>query len=116
MKNYNLGIIEMKETRKMLSYLAIIIFSFYVFPLLIQDTGSGMFILLFGIPMICFVVSFIYGIKNSFHWLFPLLVMLLFIPSIFIFYNESASIYILVYGVISIIGNFIGSLLCKKNQ
>lgn len=106
----------MEGTRKMLPYLAVIIFSFYVLPLLIQDTGSGMSILLFGIPMICLIVSFTYGIKNLFNWLFPLLVMLLFVPTMFIFYNESASIYILAYGIISIIGNFIGSLFSKKEQ
>ena len=109
-------VLEMGKTRKMLPYLFVVIFAFYVLPLLIQDTGSGMLILLIGIPMICFMVSFIYGIKNSFNWLFSLLVMLIFVPTIFIFYNESASIYILAYGVISLMGSFIGSILCKKNQ
>ena len=106
----------MEKIRKMLPYLFVVIFAFNVLPLLIQDTGSGMLILLIGIPMICFMVSFIYGIKNSFNFLFSLLVILLFVPTIFIFYNESASIYILAYGVISLIGNFIGGILYKKNQ
>lgn len=106
----------MEKIRKMLPYLVVLVFAFYLLPFLIKDTGSGMFILLIGIPMICFVVSVIYGMKNSFYWLFSLLVMLLFTPTIFIFYNDSATIYILAYGIISLIGNFIGSLLCKKNQ
>ncbi len=106
----------MEKIRKMLPYLVVLVFAFYLLPFLIKDTGSGMFILLIGIPMICFVVSVIYGMKNSFYWLFSLLVMLLFAPTIFIFYNDSATIYILAYGIISLIGNFIGSLLCKKNQ
>lgn len=106
----------MEKMRRMLPYWLVIIFAFYVLPLLIRDTGSAMSVLLIGIPMICFIVSFVYGIKNSFNWLFSLLVMLLFVPTIFIFYNESASIYIMVYGIISITGNFIGSLLCMKNQ
>ena len=106
----------MEKIRKMLPYLVVLVFAFYLLPFLIKDTGSGMFILLIGIPMICFVVSVIYGMKNSFYWLFSLLVMLLFAPTIFIFYNDSAIIYILAYGIISLIGNFIGSLLCKKNQ
>ena len=106
----------MEKIRRMLPYWFVIMFAFYVLPLLIRDTGSGMSILLIGIPMICFMVSFVYGIKNSFNRLFSLLVMLLFAPTVFIFYNESASIYIMVYGIISIIGNFIGSLLCTKNK
>lgn len=105
----------MEKLRKMLPYLLIIIFAFYILPLLIKDTGSGMLILLIGIPAICFVVSFIYGIKNSFNWLFSVFIMILFVPSIFIYYNESATIYVLVYGVISIIAQFIGSLLHNKN-
>lgn len=105
----------MKKLRKMLPYLLIIIFAFYILPLLIKDTGSGILILLIGIPIICFIVSFIYGIKNSFNWLFSIFIMMLFVPSIFIYYNESATIYVLVYGVISIIAQFIGNMLRNKN-
>ena len=105
----------MEKLRKMLPYLLIIIFAFYILPLLIRDTGSGILILLIGIPAICFVVSFIYGIKNSFNWLFSIFIMMLFVPSIFIYYNESATIYVLVYGIISIISQFIGNMLRNKN-
>ena len=81
---------------------------FYLTPFMIKDTGSGMLILLIGFPVICFIVALIYGIKNSFNWIYSLLVMLLFVPTIFIFYNESATIYILAYGIISAFGNFLG--------
>ncbi len=106
----------MEKFRKMLPYLLAMIFAFYILPFLIIDTGSGMFILLIGIPMICYIVSMIYGIKNSFNLLYPLFIMLLFAPSIFIFYNDSATIYIVIYGSISLIGNFIGSLIRKRKQ
>ena len=106
----------MEKFRKMLPYLLAMIFVFYILPFLIIDTGSGMFILLIGIPMICYIVSMIYGIKNSFNLLYPLFIMLLFAPSIFIFYNDSATIYIVIYGSISLIGNFIGSLIRKRKQ
>ncbi|WP_297377462.1 hypothetical protein [uncultured Helcococcus sp.] len=105
----------MEKIRRMLPYLFVIILAFYLLPFLIKDTGSGMFILMFGIPIICLTVSLIYGIKNSFYWLFSMLVSLLFIPSLFIFYNESAVIYILVYGIISLVANFIGGLLSERN-
>lgn len=106
----------MEKFRKMLPYLLAMIFAFYILPFLIIDTGSGMFILLIGIPMICYIASMIYGIKNSFNLLYPLFIMLLFAPSIFIFYNDSATIYIVIYGSISLIGNFIGSLIRKRKQ
>lgn len=106
----------MEKIRKMLPYLLVILLAFYLLPLTIKDTGSAMLILLYLFPTICLIISFIYGIKNSFNWLFSLIVMLMSIPAIFIFYNESASIYIVPYGVISLIGNFLGSVVYKKMQ
>lgn len=98
----------MKKFKKMLPYLIVNVIAFYLTPFLIKDTGSGMLILLIGFPIICFIVALIYEIKNSFNWIYSLLVMLLFVPTIFIFYNESATIYILVYGIISAFGNVLG--------
>ncbi|WP_018659294.1 hypothetical protein [Allofustis seminis] len=100
----------MKKLEKMIPFIAANFFAFYILPLIIKDTGSAMFILLVGIPMINFIAALIYGMKNSFSWLYPLLVMLLFIPTLFIFYNESAWIYIVVYGIISLIGSYLGNL------
>ena len=100
----------MKRIKGVSIYLCIMIFAFYGLPFLIRDTGSGIFFLLIMIPIICFLTSFIYGIKHSFNWLYPLLIMLLFIPSLFLFYNDSAAIYVLLYGAIATIGNFLGSL------
>lgn len=108
--------LEVGKIRKMLPYLVVIIFAFYVLPLLIQDTGSAISILLIGNPIICLIVSFLYGMKNFFNWIFTLIVMLLFIPTIFIFFNESALIYTFIYGLFSLVGNFMGSLLRKKIQ
>lgn len=45
-----------------------------------------------------FLSAIIYGIKYLFSLVYSILVMVLFIPTIFIFYNESASFYIGVYG------------------
>ncbi|MGF3076492.1 hypothetical protein [Facklamia sp. P12955] len=106
----------MEKVRKMLVYLIVIAFAFYLLPFFIKNTGSGMLVLLLAIPMTCFISSLIYGMKHSFNWSFPMLVALLFIPTLFIFYNESASIYSLIYGVISVLGSFLGSLLYKKKK
>ena len=69
----------MKKFKKMLPYLIINAIVFYLTPFMIKDTGSGMLILLIGFPVICFIVALIYGIKNSFNWIYSLLVMLLFV-------------------------------------
>lgn len=81
----------MKKFKKMLPYLIINAIVFYLTPFMIKDTGSGMLILLIGFPVICFIVALIYGIKNSFNWIYSLLVMLLFVPTIFIFYNRKCN-------------------------
>lgn len=104
----------MEKIKNMMSYLIILTICFYIFPMLIKNTGGGMLILLFIIPLICFITSLVYGIKNGFNLIYFILVMLIFTPTIFIFYNETAYIYIFVYGVIALIGNLIGSLFQNK--
>ena len=106
----------MDKLRKMLPFLGVNICAFYILPFRIVHTGSAIFILLVEIPVICFVTSLIYGIKRSFNLIYTLLVMLAFVPTIFIFYNESAAIYILIYGAISLVGNFIGYLIFRSNK
>ena len=81
-----------------------------------MHTNGVMLLLLIEIPVICFVTSLIYGIKRSFDLIYTLIVMLIFVPTIFMFYNESAAIYILIYGVHSLIGNFIGYLIFRSNK
>lgn len=99
----------MIKIKKLLPYLVVNLITFYILPILIRDTGTGMLILIIIIPLITFVTSLLYGLKNSFGWLYPLLVMAIFLPSIFIYYNESALIYTFIYGGLSLLGSFIGS-------
>ena len=94
-------------------YLIVITLAFYVLPAFINDTGTGIFFLIILTPIICFVTSIIYGIRHSFNLIFLLIIMALFIPTIFIFYNESAAVYVLIYGIIAAIGNLLGSLIKK---
>lgn len=103
----------MKKIKENLLYYLVLILNFYLLPLLIRDTGSGMLVLLILVPLICLITSILYGKKNGFNILYSLFVALLFIPSIFIYYNSSAMIYILAYGVIACIGSVIGDFLRK---
>ena len=106
----------MKKTREMSLYLIVIMLAFYVLPALINDTGTGIFFLLILIPIICFLTSLIYVIRHSFNLIFLLLIMILFVPTIFIFYNESAAVYVLIYGIIATTGNLLGSLIKKMSN
>ena len=104
----------MEKLKKMLAYLLINIGMFYLLPSLMKDTGSAIIILLILMPLGCFLTSLAYGVKSSFSWPYPIFVMLIFIPSIFIFYNESAMVYVFVYGFISLLGSFVGDRVFRK--
>ena len=104
----------MDKIKKNWVYYFIIFITFYLIPILIQDTGSGMFILLIVIPLITLITSIIYGLRNVFDFIYPLIVAILFIPTLFIYYTASAWTYILVYSMIAVIGELLGKTLQKK--
>lgn len=92
----------------------IILIAFYIVPILIKDTGSGMFILLIVIPLITLITSLIYGLRNTVDFIYPLIVAILFIPTLFIYYNISAWVYIIAYSLIAFIGELFGKTLQRK--
>lgn len=98
------------------TYLIILLATFYISPLIITDTGSAMFVLLILMPLITFICSTTYGIKQGFNLVFPVIVAIIFTSTIFIHYNSSASMYILIYFIISLIGNTIGFIIKKIMQ
>lgn len=106
----------MKSLKNMLPYLICNIAVFYLLPLLTKGTGSGMVILMFGMPMICFAISFVYGKKHAFHWLYTIILIWLFLPMMFSYYWEYGVIYIPVYVIILMIGNFLGAAVYEKTK
>ena len=106
----------MKEWIKKYTVYIVIAMMYYFIPLyLVKDTGSGIFLLLMAIPIIVFLISLIFAIKNGFKWYFSIIVGLLWFPIVFIL-NDSASSYIIIYGAISFIGQLIGFFLRKYRQ
>ena len=103
-----------KKLLALIPYAVALAINFYVLPLLIKDTGSGMLIMLLVIPMIAFICSVIYGVRQGFDFIIPITATILFAPTIFIFYNASAWIYIIAYAVITFAGNGIGRIFYKK--
>ena len=105
--------------RKLISlipYIIALVINFYVFPLLIRDTGSGIFMLLFVMPLITFVCSVVCGILQGFKVLLPVIVATLFTPTLFIFYNESAWVYIVAYAMVALVGNGIGRIFYRGSR
>ncbi len=86
---------------------------FYCLPLFAGPTDiMGM---IFIILSATFVISFLIGLleQSRFKYLYPIITAVIFIPSVFIYYNESALVHSLWYFVISCIGLFFGALLCR---
>ena len=74
----------------------------------------GMLILLIVIPLITLITSLIYGLRNTVDFIYPLIVAILFIPTLFIYYNISAWVYIIAYSLIAFIGELLGKTLQRK--
>lgn len=100
-----------KRLIEMSIYLLFIGILFYLFPLAIKDTGSAMLAMMVVLPLECFIASLIYGIKQGFNSYFALCVMIIFLPSLFIYYNESAAIYLVLYGFVALTGNGLGQII-----
>lgn len=105
----------MKKTlSKIIPYITVLAADFYILPWLIRDTGAAMLLMLFVTPLISFVCAVVYGFRLGFDFIFPIMVMILFTPTIFIYYNSSAWPYIIAYGVISFVGIGIGRIFHKE--
>ncbi len=103
----------MKNIIKQIPYLIVITLTFYLFPFIVKDTTTAMLLMLIVFPLICLITSFIYGLRQQFSWSYSIIVTILFLPTLLIFYNYTAWVYIMIYGIISLMGNLIGSKLKK---
>jgi len=100
----------MKKYLKEIIILFIQLFMFYIFPVfmyLYEPIGTVMLILItsFILTIVLSIIS-----KHKIKYLYPFLISILFIPSVFIYYNESALVHSIWYLVISIIGLVIGTI------
>lgn len=103
----------MKKYVKEIIILLIQLLIFYMLPLLAGPTDAmGM---VFLILLSTFVLSILIGgISNKkVKYLYPVVIAMLFIPSVFIYYNESAFIHSVWYFVVSTIGMLIGTIANK---
>jgi len=96
---------------KMGIILLIQLFMFYIFPLFSGPTDAiGMVILiLLSTLLLSMILASISDKKEK--YLYPIIIAILFIPSVFIYYNESALVHSLWYLVISSIGLLLGTLI-----
>jgi len=98
----------MKKYIKELIILTIQLFMFYIFPLFAGPTDAMGMVLL--ILLSTFILSTVIGAfsKEKLSCLYPLIIAILFIPSVFIYYNESALVHSVWYFVDSLLGIVLG--------
>ena len=108
----------MKKYLKEIIVLLIQLFMFYIFPMFAGPTDA------MGMVFLIWVSTIILGLiitlisSNKIKYLYPIIIAILFIPSVFIYYNESALVHSLWYLVSSSVGVLIGTIiykLCKRN-
>lgn len=94
----------MKRFLKEIIILSIQLFMFYVFPLLAGPTDTMWMVVL--IILATLLLSAIMGSisKEKIKYLYPLVVAIILIPSIFIYYNKSALVHSIWYLIVSVIG------------
>jgi len=101
----------MKKYVQEIIILLLQMFMFYIFPLFAGPTDAiGMVLLIIWATLL---LSIILGSisNNKIKYLYPFVIAILFLPSIFIYYNESALVHSLWYLVVSTIGLMIGTII-----
>ena len=103
----------MKKYVKELVIYVLQLFMFYIFPLFAGPTDMMGMVLLIIIST--FVLSVIMGSisKEKIKYLYPIIVAVIFIPTVMLYYNSSALIHSVWYLVVSAIGLFIGTIIYK---
>ena len=100
----------MKRFIKEIIILFIQLFMFYIFPLFAGPTDAmGMVFLIWASTIILAMILAIIS-SEKIKYLYPVAISILFIPSVFIYYNESALIHSLWYFISSGIGMIVGSI------
>lgn len=103
-----------KKLAALIPYALVLAAEFYLLPLLIRDTGTAILLMLCVMPLAALVCGVICGVRQGFGILLPLVAMVLFAPTIFIYYNVTAWVYIPVYGVVVLAGIGVGNFFYRK--
>jgi len=103
----------MKKHAKEIIIFVLQFLMFYVFPLFAGPTDAiGMVLLIWLSTIISGLTIGLLSTKKI-KYLYPLIVAILFIPSVFIYYNESALVHSIWYLVSSSVGVIIGFIINK---
>lgn len=103
----------MKRYQNEIIILLIQILMFYILPLFSKVMDAMVMILLILIATFILSVLITSISNNKQKYFYPLIISVLFIPSVFIYYNDSALIHTAWYFIDSVIGLLVGTIICK---
>lgn len=103
----------MKKYLKEIIVLLIQLFMFYIFPMFTGPTDAmGMVFLILIVTLILSIIVSCIS-KEKYKYFYSVIISILFIPSVFIYYNDSAFIHIFWYFIDSSLGLLIGVIIYK---
>ncbi len=99
-----------------LPYVFLMAVNFWILPAGIRNTGLAMVMMLVGLPLITLIIAVFHAWKAGSATVFAVVTGILFIPAIFLYFNESAWVYAPAYAVIALIGGIIGKGLSARRR
>ena len=85
-----------------LPYVLLMAVNLWILPAVIRDTGMA------SLPLITLIIAAAHARKAGFVAAFAIATGILFIPAIFLYFNESAWVYSPAYALIALIGGVVG--------
>lgn len=108
--------LDLKLLLPILPYLLLTAMIFFILPTLNPSSTAFTLFLLVIIPVYCFICAYLYGIKNGFIWVYPIIIGIVFLPSIFLIISYKALIYALIYGASAMIGIILGKIVKNRRD
>lgn len=106
-----------ERLKRALPYIILALGTYLALPFAAVAVGSGTLYIV-GVPLLdcCIVcaIGFFYGKQNGRDPLMPALSALLFLPIMFVFYNASAWIYLILLPIFCYFGQCMGNLYRRK--
>lgn len=103
----------MNKYLKDIIVLTLQMFMFYIFPLFAGPTDAMGMVFLIWLSTIVLGLTISVISNNKYKYFYPIIISILFIPSVFIYYNKFALVHSLWYLVSSSIGILMGFIINK---
>lgn len=91
-------------------YAAVLAADFYLLPLLMRNTGAAILLMLCVMPLAAFVTALACGMRRGFSPLLSAAAFVLFLPTVFLYYNAAAWIYAIAYAAVVLAGTGAGRI------